>query len=143
MTARATRPAPSRQTTTTTITGPIFKVGTVKRCLERNMGTARATYPAAARAAIAEGHCREATIAAGTWLLSLETAGGMGDIHAAVRHGRPFILIAVAHRGPRGPDGRGQKRHRQTAGDAARLVGRRRPWRDPARRRVLYCWGFR
>src|SRR5258708_37206742 len=99
------------------------------------MGTARASYPAAARAAIAEGHCREATIAAGTYGLSLETAGGMGDIHAAVRHGRPFILIAVAHSGPRGPDGCGQKRHRQAAGDAARPVVRRRRRRDRAR-----CW---
>jgi hypothetical protein len=27
------------------MTGAIFKAGTVKRFLERNMGTARATYP--------------------------------------------------------------------------------------------------
>jgi hypothetical protein len=52
--------------------GPIFKAGTVKRFLERNIGTARATYPDAAGAAIV----------AVLSCLSLETEAGMGDIHA-------------------------------------------------------------
>src|SRR5262249_53035538 len=57
--------------TTRKITGPIFRVGTVKRGLERNMGTARATYPGPA----------EAAIVGRLWAPSLESPAGMGDIH--------------------------------------------------------------
>ena len=55
---------------TTMIIGPTFKAGTVNRFLERNMGTARATYPDPAGAAIV-------AVPSG---LSLETGGGIGDI---------------------------------------------------------------
>src|SRR4030095_5647799 len=55
---------------------------------------------------------------------------------ASSHHGRPFTPIAAAHRRPRAPDGRGQERHRQAAGDAACPAVRRRRWRDSARRRV-------
>src|SRR5262245_43494184 len=74
ITARATTPAISSSTTTTKITGPIFKVGTAKRLRERNMGTARATYPGRRPSGNRRGMPRAL----------LETAGGMGDIHGCI-----------------------------------------------------------
>jgi shikimate kinase len=52
-------------------------VGTLNRFLERNIGTARATYPAAAYAAIAS---QSTGLPASA---SLETVDGMGDMHAS------------------------------------------------------------
>ena len=84
------------------------------------------------------GNCSEAAIARPALTAPrLKPRAEWATSMPAVRHGRPFTPIAAAHRGPCRPDGRRQERHRQAAGDAARLAVRRRRRRDRARGRLL------